>query len=61
MAARYRVKVDRMGRVTIPKAVRERLGIREGTILELEVREVGADSGGVYLGGEVIVARVLVR
>ena len=34
-----KVKVDRYGRIVIPKEVRERLGIRENSELTLEVRE----------------------
>jgi len=48
---RYRVRVDKMGRITIPKGIRERMGIKEGeSILELELGD-----------GEVIVIRLLVR
>lgn len=32
------VSVNRKAQVTIPKAVREKLSIREGDVLELEVR-----------------------
>ena len=44
MVERYRVKVHRKGLIVIPAEVRRRLGIREGSYLELVV---GAD--GVYL------------
>jgi len=47
---KYRVKVDGMGRITIPKRIRREMGIREGeSILELEARE------------DVILIRLLVR
>jgi len=37
---KYRVKVDRMGRITIPVKIRRVMGIREGvSILEVEARE----------------------
>jgi AbrB family looped-hinge helix DNA binding protein len=35
------VKVVRNGQVTIPKAIREKLGIKEGDILEVEPSETG--------------------
>ncbi len=60
---KYRLRVDKMGRITIPKAVRKRLGIKEGeTIVELEVRELSEElCEGVTLEHEVIIIRVLVR
>ena len=33
------VSMDKAGRVVLPKAVRERLHLRAGALLELEVRE----------------------
>jgi AbrB family looped-hinge helix DNA binding protein len=32
---RERVKVIKNGRITIPKAIRDKLGIKDGTILEV--------------------------
>ncbi len=40
-AARYRVKVHRKGLIVIPAEVRRRLGIREGSQLEMVVDENG--------------------
>jgi len=34
-----KVRVGKRGTIVIPKRVRERLGIEEGTVLELEVAE----------------------
>jgi AbrB family looped-hinge helix DNA binding protein len=34
-----KVRVGRGGTIVIPKRIRERLGIKEGTVLELEVVE----------------------
>jgi len=34
-----RTTVDRFGRVVVPKAMRERLGLRAGTALEIEEAE----------------------
>ena len=33
----YYVTVDEKGRITIPKEVREKLGVKEGTRVEIEV------------------------
>jgi AbrB family looped-hinge helix DNA binding protein len=33
--------LDRFGRIVIPKRVRQGLGLREGTVLEIEEREDG--------------------
>ena len=38
-ALRYRVRVGKQGVIVIPKEVCERLGIREGMVLELRVEE----------------------
>ena len=46
---RERVEVIERGRITIPKKIREKLGIKEGTILE------------VYLFKDKIILDVLVR
>jgi len=44
MVERYRVKVHRKGLIVIPAEARRRLGIREGSYLELVV-----EANGVYL------------
>ena len=46
---RERVKVIDNGRITIPKAIRDKLGIKDGTILE------------VYTIGHKVVLEVLLR
>lgn len=34
-------KVDQFGRVVIPKGIRSRLGLKRGTVLEIDEREEG--------------------
>ncbi len=46
---RERVEVLDQGRITIPKSIRDKLGIRRGSILE------------VYLKGKAIIMEVLVK
>jgi AbrB family looped-hinge helix DNA binding protein len=46
---RDRVKVVDNGRITIPKAIRDKLGIKDGTILE------------VYTIGQKVILDVLVK
>ena len=46
-----RAKVAERGQVTIPKVLRERLGIRPGTVLEFKEdhgKLVAAEAGGQY-------------
>ncbi len=38
---RHRARLTRQGQITVPKAVRERLGLRPGDDLEFEPREDG--------------------
>jgi len=39
MPRKFRVIVQNQGRISIPKQVREALGLREGSILEVKVEE----------------------
>ena len=43
------VKIDDYGRIVIPKAVRERLGIESGTSLEIRVDPEGDTGGAITL------------
>jgi len=59
---KYRVRVDRMGRITIPKRIRKKVGIREGeSIVELEPKVIEEKRDGVSIREEVIILRLLVR
>ncbi len=51
------VTIDKAGRVVIPAAVRERLGLRAGTVLELSVEDEAIRLAAAAPGPELVKRR----
>ena len=41
------LRIDSVGRITIPQAIREKLGLQPGDLVKVDIHEPGDDRGGL--------------